>query len=109
MARRPDLCYNKVWSLFQEIKINGEPFKPLALQVGNGQPAVDGKYSQMARLALSHPVLPSHSFVKAHESYGSHSRIYDTKNRRSSRRGSGVMLRRDILFQGSLYNIPEYK
>ena len=88
-----------------EIRINGEPFKPLALQV-----SADGKYSQMARLALSHPVLPSHSFVKSHENYGSHSRIYESmKHRRSSRRGSGVMLRKDILYAGSLYNIPEYK
>ena len=42
-------------------------------------------------------------------------RIYDNygnlrpRSRHQSRRGSQVMLRKDILYSGSLYNIPEYK
>ena len=89
--------------------------KPFALQVGNSS---DGKYSQVARVALSHPVLPIQPPVpKPEEQYGSHSQIYDRfgnqdvskTHTRNSRRGSGVMQRRDILYAGSLYNIPEYK
>ena len=75
--------------------------------------ASEGKYSQVARMALSHPVLPIQPPVpKPQEQYGSHSRIYDrsdSKYHRTSRRGSRVMLRKDIFYTGSLYNIPEYK
>jgi len=98
------------------IKINDEPMKPLAIQMGNGNSS-DGKYSQVARMALSHPVLPIQPpEPKSEEQYGSHSHIYDrfgnrdvSKSRRSSRRGSGVMQRKDIFYAGSLYNIPDYK
>jgi len=34
----------------------------------------DGKYSQVARMALSHPALPIQPPLKDTESYGSHSR-----------------------------------
>jgi len=96
-----------------EIRINGEPLttKPIAQQMGS----FDGKYSQVARMALSHPALPIQPPLKDTESYGSHSRIYDNygnlrpRSRHQSRRGSQVMLRKDILYSGSLYNIPEYK
>ena len=93
-----------------EIRINGSPLKPFALQMGAGQE--NGKYSQVARMALSHPVLPIQPpMPKPEEQYGSHSRIYEKSDnrRRLSRRSSGVMLRKDILYAGSLYNIPEYK
>ena len=89
--------------------------------MGNSVNSSDGKYSQVARMALSHPVLPIQPPVpKPEEQYGSHSQIYDRfgnqgvskthgHTRHNSRRGSGVMQRRDILYAGSLYNIPEYK
>ena len=61
----------------QLIKINDEPMKPLAIQMGNGNSS-DGKYSQVARMALSHPVLPIQPpEPKSEEQYGSHSHIYD--------------------------------
>lgn len=101
-------------SLTPEIKINGEPMKPFSLLHHDS-----GKYSQMARMALSHPVLPIQPpMPKPQEQYGSHSRIYDrshsqnnppTSKQLNSRRGSRVMLRKDIFYTGSLYNIPEYK
>lgn len=51
--------------------------KPLAIQMGNGNSS-DGKYSQVARMALSHPVLPIQPpEPKSEEQYGSHSHIYD--------------------------------
>ena len=53
------------------IKINDEPIKPFALQMGNGNSS-DGKYSQVARMALSHPVLPSFDVHKAHTRNSSH-------------------------------------
>ena len=97
----------------QEIRINGEPFnKPISLQLA----ASNGKYSNVARLALSQPSLTIQTPLKNTEKYGSHSRIYDNncpqshhRSRHCSRRGSGVMLRKDILYAGSLFNIPEYK
>ena len=56
------------------IKINDEPIKPFALQMGNGNSS-DGKYSQVARMALSHPVLPSFDVNKAHTRNNSHRQI----------------------------------
>lgn len=98
-----------------EIKLNGESLRPFALQMG----AVDGKYSDVARMALSHPVLSSQPpYKKPSVQYGSHSRIYEKKTpqnnhhghgRHHTHRNSGVMFRKDILYSGSLYNIPEYK
>ena len=107
----------KVYSLFQEIKINGEPAKPFALQMGAGSNGTCNNHVQIARMALSHPILPIQpSIPKDVEQYGSHSQIYDISHKkalyhghRTSRRGSNVMLRKDILYAGSLCNIPEYK
>ena len=79
----------------------------------------DGKYSEFARMALSHPVLPSQPPLEGPMSQmsGSHSKIYEQRaalphthrHHHRSRRNSGVMFRKDILYGGSLYNIPEYK
>ena len=80
----------------------------------------DGKYSEFARMALSHPVLPSQPQARSmsEQLSGSHSKIYEQRlalpqtNQRRSRHNSGnsgVMFRKDILYGGSLYNIPEYK
>jgi len=119
-----------------EIKINGETFRPIAKQVPagavpiGGVPAVsngsaaggDGKYSEIARMALSHPVLPSQPQTsKPSLQYGSHSRIYEKQRaaaaakhnghhgHRAVNPNAGVMFRKDILYAASLYNIPEYK
>lgn len=82
----------------------------------------DGKYSEFARMALSHPVLPSQptagpmdeingaqSFTKIYENRGLNPRTIQHHSHHHSRRNSGVMFRKDILYGGSLYNIPEYK
>ena len=69
---------NKCFFFLQLIKINDEPMKPLAIQMGNGNSS-DGKYSQVARMALSHPVLPIQPpEPKSEEQYGSHSHISET-------------------------------
>ncbi len=98
--------------------------------VSNG--GTSGKYSDMARCALSHPVLPSASAASASSEaagFGSHPRIYERRRHRhhhqhhqhqhhhhhhqhrrpSAHSGAGVMFRKDILYGGSLQNIPEYK
>ena len=82
---------------------------------GIGMGAPDGKYSEIARMALSHPVLSSQPQAKKPSvQYGSHSRIYERQKahnlrRNTSHANAGVMFRKDILYGGSLYNIPEYK
>lgn len=82
---------------------------------GVGAPNGDGKYSDIARMALSHPVLSSQPQAKKPSvQYGSHSRIYDKQKHpglrhNASNPNAGVMFRKDILYGGSLYNIPEYK
>ena len=115
-----EICTNA--RFLQEIKINGEHFRPIALQmtgapIGGGNP--DGKYSEIARMALSHPVLPSQPQPKKPSlQYGSHSRIYEKQkaqhtihvsHHHNNHPNAGVMFRKDILYGGSLYNIPEYK
>ena len=103
----------------QEIKLNGEPFQPIGMQwagFGGRSGVSDGKYSEFARMALSHPVLPSQPQAGSiNQISGSHSKIYDRTisvprtHQHRSRHNSGVMFRKDILYGGSLYNIPEYK
>lgn len=112
-SKNNSFCTGENGTLTPEIKVNGEPLKPFSLLHHDS-----GKYSQMARMALSHPVLPIQPpMPKPQEQYGSHSRIYDRSQSQNnpaakmlnSRRGSRVMLRKDIFYTGSLYNIPEYK
>ena len=117
----------------QEIKINGETVRltqtpgggatPIGGQLANG--CGGSKYSEIARMAFSHPVLlPSQHQSKPNGlQYGSHSRIYEKAKGQGHGRAkggggrsttirpnaSGVMFRKDILYGGSLYNIPEYK
>lgn len=88
-----------------------------------------GQYSNVARMALSHPVISLSNANSQSKSsvlqFGSHSRIYGSGgeigkpgqnkehwgkggNRRASN-DRGVLFRKDIFYRGSLYNIPEYK
>ena len=97
-----------------------------------------GQYSNVARMALSHPVISLSSNANSQSKssvlqFGSHSRIYGSggeiggkpggpnkeqwggggggkggAHRRSSN-DRGVLFRKDIFYRGSLYNIPEYK
>ena len=106
-------------SSFKEIKLNGEPLGPLAtpwVGFNHHLGKSDGKYSEFARMALSHPVLPSQPPEgPMNQMSGSHSKIYEqrsvphTSRHHRNRHDSGVMFRKDILYGGSLYNIPEYK
>ena len=84
-----------------------------------------GQYSNIARMALSHPVLSlsnaNSQTKKSVANFGSHSTIYEKpKNQRASRggpsnsgrrssHGERVIFRKDVFYYGSLYNIPEYK
>ena len=106
-------------SSFKEIKLNGEPLGPLStpwVGFNHHLGKSDGKYSEFARMALSHPVLPSQPPEgPMNQMSGSHSKIYEqrsvphTSRHHRNRHDSGVMFRKDILYGGSLYNIPEYK
>lgn len=108
-------------SFAQEIKLNGEPLRPLASQFGNGIVVASQEDDAVERLALSHPVISVNCVQNLNVQFGSHSRIYDKKRHRGGHRAhhghghghhhpeAGVMFRKDIFYGGSLYNIPEYK
>ena len=71
----------------QELRLNGESLRPLAVQMnGAASPAAAGsgkfgQYSNVARMALSHPVISLSSNANSQSKssvlqFGSHSRIY---------------------------------
>ncbi|XP_023340234.1 monocarboxylate transporter 12 isoform X2 [Eurytemora carolleeae] len=88
--------------------VNGEPvppMRPFAEQTG-----MNGKYNDMTRFTMSHPAHLNQAESKPRIHFGSHAHFQGLKSRRGSRdEGTGVMNRKDILYGGSLLNIPEYK
>jgi len=92
-----------------DIQVNGgpAPIRPFSQQMGmNG----DAKYTDMARMAMSHPAFLDQA-ERPQVKFGSHSQFQELKKQQhlSPESSSGVMGRKDIFYSGSLYNIPEYK
>jgi len=102
-----------------ELQVNGAvvPYiQPFAQQMGmanGGKPGgvngVNGKYNEMARMAMSHPAFLNQAEQRPQVVFGSHSQFENIKTRQMSAAASGVMGRKDIFYSGSLYNIPEFK
>lgn len=100
-----------------ELQVNGTavPYiQPFAQQMGmanGGKPGggVNGKYNEMARMAMSHPAFLNQAEQRPQVVFGSHSQFENIKKRQMSAAASGVMARKDIFYSGSLYNIPEFK
>jgi MFS family permease len=100
-----------------ELQVNGTavPYiQPFAQQMGmaNGGKVgggVNGKYNEMARMAMSHPAFLNQAEQRPQVVFGSHSQFENIKTRQMSAATSGVMARKDIFYSGSLYNIPEFK
>ena len=69
--------------ILKELKLNGEPLQPIGLQWAGYRHQMgstsDGKYNEFARMALSHPVLPSQppAVGSMTQISGSHSKIYE--------------------------------
>lgn len=89
--------------------VNGQTvsaIRPFAEQMG-----MNSKYSDMARMAMSHPAFLNQA-ERPQIHFGSHSQFQEM--RKNPQGGgedtpAGVMTRKDILYGGSLLNIPEYK
>jgi len=101
-----------------ELQVNGTavPYiQPFAQQMGManggkvGVNGVNGKYNEMARMAMSHPAFLNQAEQRPQVVFGSHSQFENIKKRQMSPATSGVMARKDIFYSGSLYNIPEFK
>jgi len=100
-----------------ELQVNGTavPYiQPFAQQMGMANGAkpgggVNGKYNEMARMAMSHPAFLNQAEQRPQVVFGSHSQFENIKKRQMSAAASGVMGRKDIFYSGSLYNIPEFK
>jgi len=93
-----------------ELQVNGQAvtaLKPFAQQMGMNQ---GGKYTDMARMAMSHPAFLNQADQRPQIHFGSHSQFQELKkNQQGGAEDQGVMNRKDILYGGSLLNIPEYK
>jgi len=101
-----------------ELQVNGTavPYiQPFAQQMGMANGAkpggsINGKYNEMARMAMSHPAFLNQAEQRPQVVFGSHSQFENIKKRQMSAAASGViMARKDIFYSGSLYNIPEFK
>jgi len=101
-----------------ELQVNGTavPYiQPFAQQMGMANGAkpgggVNGKYNEMARMAMSHPAFLNQAEQRPQVVFGSHSQFENIKKRQMSAAASGVIMgRKDIFYSGSLYNIPEFK
>jgi len=99
-----------------ELQVNGTalPYiQPFAQQMGMANGAkpggINGKYNEMARMAMSHPAFLNQAEQRPQVVFGSHSQFENIKKRQMSAASSGVMGRKDIFYSGSLYNIPEFK
>jgi len=91
-----------------ELLLNGStitPMKPFSQQMG-----VTEGYADVARVAMSHP-----AFLDQAESerptvhFGSHAQFGAENRIKQTLSSSQVMGRKDIFYNGSLLNIPEYK
>jgi len=95
-----------------EIQVNGHAVQPVAvasIRPFAEQMGMNGKYTDMARMAMSHPAFLNQA-ERPQIHFGSHSQFQEMrKNNQPHHLKTGVMNRKDILYGGSLINIPEYK
>jgi len=89
-----------------ELLLNGgtiAPMKPFSQQMG-----VSDKYTDAARMAMSHPAMLDHA-DRPNVQFGSVAQFKEAKRGYGTQVNLEVMGRKDIFYSGSLLNLPEYR